>query len=513
MTDAGINDLLFEQAKKLAEKKAFSNKVYTDEPLLFTASRLIAEEEAPEEYRELIKLSSDPRFGASDSARFYAQAKLMENFNGDEDFIFRGTYSAIRPSYKTMTTDQLRGYFSWRTHVRKGDIKKTVYGFVVTYISELLNLIGVKDADEGFTKLTDFLKVYSGFDGYILFQGLSWAKNFAIYYAIDPQRYKDFAAAIRPESISSPGEDNICVIIDYKNHSKNEVVEALFALSTYNITKSKWYKQNTDEVYDTVYRVYLALHEKYDGAKIGLINLLFPFMKESTYKINSNSLFYHKEVHEDCVYALSPIEVYRCTGGVWTCTGMALYSKDYTSPDIGILLKAIDCVARKMHGIVPELLKPPIRETWNKLIISEFKSYLLEQEYIKKEKQRKSVKIDRSLLAGIRSDSDDTREKLMTDDERGEEETEPENHVDELSPAEEKKNPFSPLQTEFLSVILSGGNLKAFAKSNGCFVSGLADEINEITLELLGDTAVDCDGSSAEIIEDYINDIKELAGL
>lgn len=510
MADNSLNDLLFEQAKKLAEKKAFAGKTYSDEPLLFTASRLLEETEAPEEYRELIKLSTDPRYGFSDAARFYAQAKLMENYDGDGDFVFRGTYKNVYPSFRNMTTDQLRGYFSWRTHVRSGDIKKTEYGFVVLYISELINLIGVKDAAEGFAKLTAFLTAYSSLDSYILFQGLRWAKNFAIYYETDPKLYAEFAAKVRPESVAAAGDDNVCVLVEYKNYPKEKVVEALFALSTYNITKSKWYKQYTEEVYDVIYRIYDALHEKYEGSKTGLIRLLFPFMRETTYRLTFNSLFYEQQPHEDCVYRLSPLEIYKCEGGQWTCTGMELYAKDFRSPDIGILLKAADCVARTVHGITPSLQKPPVRENWNKLVLAEFKAYLEEQEYIKKEKIRLSVKIDRGLLAGIRSDSDETREKLMTDDERGEEEPPEEEAEPEQT---EGKEVFSPLQKEFISLILSSGNLREFAKKNGCFISGLADEINEITLEKIGDTAIECDGSSAEITEDYLDDIKELAGL
>ena len=101
---------------RLKSPSVFSEKTYTDEPIVHTAAQMKSYE--PPEYREMRKI----RFAAYEkgwSAEhvFYEQAKFMENF--EDDYRFDGTFHRFFPTYADMTTEQLRGYFSWRTAVRR----------------------------------------------------------------------------------------------------------------------------------------------------------------------------------------------------------------------------------------------------------------------------------------------------------------------------------------------------------------------------------------------------------
>lgn len=82
----------------------------------------------------------------------------MEDY--EDDYVYSGDFNCYYPTYRAMNTNQLRGYFLWRTKVRRGDIQKTFLSFAFVYIYELLHLVGVSSAEEGFQKLSDFARLY-----------------------------------------------------------------------------------------------------------------------------------------------------------------------------------------------------------------------------------------------------------------------------------------------------------------------------------------------------------------
>ena len=54
---------------------------------------------------------------------FCKQGKFMEDF--EDDFDYRGEFVRYFPTYQAMNDAQLRGYFSWRTRIRRGEINRT----------------------------------------------------------------------------------------------------------------------------------------------------------------------------------------------------------------------------------------------------------------------------------------------------------------------------------------------------------------------------------------------------
>ena len=53
--------------------------------------------------------------------------KGMEDF--EDDFDYHGTFIRYFPNYQAMNDLQLRGYFSWRTKVRRGEVGRTSLSF------------------------------------------------------------------------------------------------------------------------------------------------------------------------------------------------------------------------------------------------------------------------------------------------------------------------------------------------------------------------------------------------
>ena len=85
---------------------------------------------------------------------FLKQAKLLVHY--EDDYDYRDSVVRYYPTYQSLTDPELRGYFSWRTKLRKGDVCKTSLSYAFLYIYELINQIGVSDPMDGYQKLTDF---------------------------------------------------------------------------------------------------------------------------------------------------------------------------------------------------------------------------------------------------------------------------------------------------------------------------------------------------------------------
>ena len=114
--------------EKLLNSRAFRDKVYTDEPIIRTASQ-IPRPRTPEKIKEMKGLAFTPEAYWKTSAwLFYTQGKFMEDF--EDVYDFKEDFVKYFPSYRDMTIEQLRGYFSWRTKVRKGNIEKATATFV-----------------------------------------------------------------------------------------------------------------------------------------------------------------------------------------------------------------------------------------------------------------------------------------------------------------------------------------------------------------------------------------------
>ena len=100
----------------LSDRKLEKERVYRDEPLIFTASQM--KSYTPPEYAEMQRIASSKKGMFMSSAElFYRQGKLMEDFS--ESFDRPVSCTRHFPTYRDITIPQLRSYFSWRTAVRR----------------------------------------------------------------------------------------------------------------------------------------------------------------------------------------------------------------------------------------------------------------------------------------------------------------------------------------------------------------------------------------------------------
>lgn len=487
------------------QSKHFEAQIYRDEPILRPASHMAGF--LPPIYREMRKLAAGfDYYRDSEASLFYKQAKLMEHHTDDYDY--RGEFIRYFPTYQAMNDDQLRGYFSWRTKVRQGDVQKTSLSFVFVYIYELLHQIGVTSDEEGFDTLHSFWVAYREHDAHIDRYISLWLHDYIIYYGLDHSFL---------EKISDTDFDEALAVL---THAETADDTALFAaadrLSTYHFNHSKLYKQRPEDVVSVVCGLLRAVTGYYaKHRKNSYVEKLFGKQMEGPYLMFHSAVFHDRKRYEDYVYEIAPAHRYTCQQGKWRV--MRHFGSRTPSKELGVLLKTVDSVMRKEFGVKPLLKQEP--ET--KLIAGMLRSELERLQEEKRQAAARRVEIDRSKLGGIRRAAFTTQEKLIV--EEIEEMEEPTVSLDKpilppVAPVPADQPPSTKAAIPgleengvfLLSCLLRNEDYAEGLKARGVMLSVLVDSINEALFDTFGDTVLLSDGEQPTLIEDYREELEEL---
>ena len=96
------------------------------------------------------------------------------------------TILPIRSSALPMSTGQLRGYFSWRTKLRRGVYERAPLSFAFVYMYELINGVGASSPLDAFIKLRTFAQEYAEIDERVVPYAGRWLFDLAVYHGLDP---------------------------------------------------------------------------------------------------------------------------------------------------------------------------------------------------------------------------------------------------------------------------------------------------------------------------------------
>ncbi len=542
-----IQQIVNQALQKLGKLKEFAapdadpttrqptDRIYRDEPILQRASQLISDEH-PARYRQLRRIAADPESRRHSSAwLFYKQGVFMAAF--EDDFEYHGSFQRYYPTYQDMTILQQRGYFSWRTQVRRGNVRRTDLSFVFVYIYELLNLIGVEDARQGYDALRTFWTTYRRLDASIDPYMRRWMQDFVIYYGLD----KELLGQVSPAGVTGA----ISVLLRPELRTDEELFDALCSLSTYRLEKSRLYKKEPDRLRLVTCRVFRALTVYYEKhRKHTLCEKLFGKPFAGPWQPFEPAVFYDRRKYTDYTYAVSELEQYRCRSGIWTCE--KLYPAKDKSAVLGAMLKTVDSRLREKLGNCPpiqpgnttKILQSIVDEQIDDLLAQESaaqKAAALAQAQAAAEAARKAeeaarVRLDLSKLQDIRVAAALTRDKLIV-----EEETEP---PFAASPAAEKTTespggtlapctaadtaapqpaaatdtgptgPAAALNDDALALLRHLLYGSAFAPRPGVLPAVLADAINDVFFDEFGDTVIVFEGDTPALLEDYTEDLK-----
>lgn len=517
---------------RLREGRAFaSSRTYGDEPIIRRGSQMHGF--VPEPIKQLREMQITPQGRTWSEARlFFEQAKLLEDFEDHAPFV--GQFISYYPTYRSMNDRQLRGYFTWRGNVRRGQIEDVSTSFAYVYIYELLMGVGAEPGTRAFEALETFYRAYRAFDQASMDRNVRpWLVDYVVDHGLDPKLAEPYTDAAHDKAISLlEGIDRAAVLSAPPKGSRRapldfgtlgeaaaKLADAVDALSTYRLKDSRLYKENPDALAIVLLAVFIRLSRHYARThNQGLVETLFGTRFPLRHLMYASAIHYEPAPHPDCVFELSATRRYICKNGSWACDGY--HDGGAKSAKLGDLARAVDRQLRAAIDFPAQLKDRAEPKYLVKMIDAEVADCLA----YKEAHRPVVVDIDFSKLAQIRAAASVTQEALLVDEERedapqaeraeapaaAEPEPEP-----ETSPAASggdqqgaRKDAFGLAAEEraLVEALLAGGQAPATKTSADLLV----DTINEKLFDLVGDTVVEFGADGApELIEDYADDVRE----
>ena len=435
--DKDINALIakLRDDERIKKSSHFSSTRYDDEPIIFTGRQMSSY--MPDRYREMRAISrwqegtgGNRGRWLSESEFFYRQALLMADF--EDDCPYQGTFKAYSPTYNAMSDRQLRGYFTWRTQVRAGNVEETSLSFAFVYLYELICGIGCTDAQDGFHAIKSFWETYRAFapelDRYVRV----WLADYVVYHNLPASLLEDsrtlefdhalialkHAQAAAEEHASrqhAPARGSAPILMPPNPDVEEPLFRAIDTLSTYRIASSKFAKDHHDDLRHVACAVYLRLAEHYaKHRKLPLIESLFGENISLPYTMFASAVFFDPQKHPDCDYELDEVHRYRCQKGYWSCDkyrgGRA------RNPKLGSIMRAVDGAMREAWEYAHPLKESDVPKYIAKMIERE----VAERHAWAQAHRPVEVNIDLSRLHHIRNAAAEVREALLIDEERDE---------------------------------------------------------------------------------------------
>lgn len=464
-------------------------------PLPFRSVPLAADEpELPAQIRGMRALYEygDGSFPQK-AKNFCRQGKYMENY--EDDAPWNGAFLRYFPTYHDLNTRQLRGYFSWRTALRRGEFRPIATSLAYLYVYELLCGIGCGSVEDRLQKLRAFEEGFvlsgvgdSGMDGNLR----RWMLELAVVHGLPPETARSCASPSLLErdaaldALRSPDE-----------HTDEEVFSALCLLGGSKLAQSAAVTKAARgrALFAALWR---SLSRQGGTGRKGLFVSLFGEQELHAWYPLANAVYWEEREQPDTVYTLTPCRQYRCTAGFWE--ELRYERSRFRHERLEALLHEADRQLRQYLHV-----GRPLREKkdgdWVKPRIAAF---LEEDRRAQLEAARPKLTLDPAGLERIRRNASVTRDWLLTEDEA----LEPE------APAETAAAVcgLDSLHTAVLAALLRGEAPTAQLNAAGLPPAVVADTINEAFYDELGDSVLECDGSALRLVEDYREELARILG-
>lgn len=473
---------------------------YQETALPFSGSRYQpAKAQLPEKLREMRRLFEYGRESIESRAKnFYRQAVFMQDYEDDCPWP-GGDFVRYFTTYHDLTSQQLRGYFTWRTGVRRGDFQPIPASAAYIYLYELLNGVGAEGPEDTLKKLRAFEIGFlnSGIGDPRMRSNLRrWMLEYAVMNDLPPELVREYAD---PELIA--WDESLAVLRKPEAYSEDEVFSALCVLGGKKIVESPVIRPDPRRgrrLFSQAWRSAAAY--RWQGK--GLFALCFGERQTRRWYPLSNAVYYEQKRPEDRDYALNECRSFRCKGGLWTVRAFEPLSCDKARLQ-GFLHEADARLRRYLK--TGRYLREKTADEWAvpyiDAVIHDDKKAVIEA-------SRPKIAIDLSGLEQIRRDAATTRESLLTEDEI-------EEIAEAVSPAAESKPtdlPLDHVQIQILRALLERRDATKIIKDEHRMPSMTADAINEALFDEIGDTVLLWEDDKLMLVDDYIEEIKQILG-
>ena len=437
---------------------------------------------------------------------FYRQGVFMQDY--EDDAPWTGEFVCYFPTYRDLTLRQLRGYFSWRTRIRKGEYHPIPTSAAYLYVYELLNGIGAASPEDSLVKLAEFLAGYveSGVGDKRMRKNIQrWMLDFAVLHDLPPDFARRYAA---PDLLR---EDEALYSLRYPaGCTDEEVFSALCTLGGEKLADSPviiGYAAEGKHLFSEVWR---RAASSYHRGRKDLFTACFGELASYKWYPLANAVYYSQHNPEDRNYVFDDSRTYRCRNGTWT-----VERYESLSFDRKLFQSFIHAADRKLRFYLKtgRYLREKKEEAWAEPYID---AVIEADIFAKAEAAKPKLAIDLSGLDRIREDAKATRDSLLTEEERME--LEEESGKTEGSDAEGQPSgvltniPLDALQLEILRTLLQGGSVEEIVRENHLMPSLIADAVNEAFFDEIGDTVLSCDDDMLSLVEDYREDLTRIMG-
>ena len=458
-----------------------------------------AREPLPEKIREMRRLFEYGRETVESRARnFYRQAVFMEDY--EDDFPWSGgDFVRYFPTYHDLTARQLRGYFTWRAKVRRGDFQPIPTSAAFIYLYELLNGVGANSPEDVLKKLRAFEVGYldSGIGDQRMRGNLRrWMLEYAVVNDLPLELAREYAD---PEMMARDAA--IAVLEASEACSADDVFSALCAFGGKKIAESPVIALDPARgrrLFSGAWRSAAACRWQDKG----LFTLCFGERMTRRWYPLSNAVYYEQERPKDREYVLSACRGFRCQDGLWTMR--AFESLSYDRARLQGFLHETDARLRRYLKTGRYLREKP-EDAWaipciDAVIEADRRSAM--------EASKPKITIDLSGLERIRREAAGTRDSLLTEEELDQ----PETTVATAPEEQASVLPLDAVQIQIVRALLRGEDVAGILRDNHRMPSMTADAINEALFDEIGDTVVACEDDRLALIEDYLEDLSRLLG-
>ncbi len=474
----------------------------------------------------------------------------------EDDFSRKAFLGMTTPMYAAMSNSQLRTYFTWRTDVRRGVYNDADRAYVLLYVYELLNKIGVHSSNEAFSKLVELWENMGNRAIYLNICLSRWLKDF---YA-----YNNVSEKLPDDLFRSDDDEQRKAAVDISKGDYKNKLELFADNSAYNIKQSAFWSEKTAPLIDgALEEVLKELYVYFSARGIALDSLLVGQMKKDhTWRQFAGALVDLDRMDGFREVRISPEECYCIKRGEPTHEEFSFQPQRGI---IGFILKSIESHLRIRTGfgrkisVNVSMLANDVKnrqkaetavldEEFKKAIERAVDRFCDKNMIFPKKKQTKKndfeeeivyvapkVEIDVSKLSDIRQKADEIAEKLITEEESelyeeqaadegidisGIEDRTRQVSDDDFSErisdytalAEEKtgwaglSQRLSDVERGLLLVMYDEGNVAGYCRGEGVFFETLTERINGYALEYIGDIIIE-DG---RIIPDYMTDVENI---
>lgn len=239
----------------------------------------------------------------------------------------------------------------------------------------------------------------------------------------------------------------------------------------------------------------------------------------------SNAVYYEQNRPSDIVYELDECRRFYCRNGCWYTEGYEKLSYDRVL--FQGFLRETDARLRRCLKTGRYLQEKP-ENGW---VISYVDAVIEADKKAALEAARPRISIDLSELEQIRRDSLATRDSLLVEEgpevyempEESVQKTPEEETIEketagkdaaekEITETEPDGAPAEPLQKQILRALLEGEAVSGIIREHHLMPSIVADEINEMLFDEIGDNVLLCENDELILVEDYTEEVAEYIG-